>query len=149
MAFANNITQLAQLACASYVQAQTLSFLTASAIRAGLDGSDQVRPLAILHCFHAKPDVDIFDGNWDCDLLVELRSNADDTTEAEHHAHAGELFALFLADPRDVADLISAAYPNFQTQLVVPTDQTFELKERSWISAMAFTLKGSCGRDLV
>lgn len=152
MAFANNITQLCQLAAAAYVRSQGLSFITDSTagIRAGLDATDQQRPLVVLHCAHSKTnEQDVFDGVWDCDLIAELRSNADDTTEGDHHEHAGELFALFLADPRTVADLISAAQSNFQTQLVVPIEQDFDLRERSWVSSMTFTLKGSCGKDLV
>jgi hypothetical protein len=131
----------------AYLQSQDLSFIEDDAIVGGISKVSEVRPLVVVQTIHATAEVP-FTGNWDVDFVVELRENADDTEEDDHHARAGELFSVFLANERDVADAISAAYTGFQCQFLLPKEQSFRLQDRSWISQMSFGAH-CCGRDLV
>lgn len=144
--YRNNITQLTQLALRDYIRAQALSFIAAAdtdtSIVAGISAATEIRPLIVVLSKNAETGADVFDGNWAASVEVVLRSNADDTSEDDHHAHAGELFSIFLADPLTVADAISAAYADYQCEFIVPKAQGWDIEERSWVSFMRFTVNG-------
>lgn len=146
--YRNNITQLTQLALRDYIRGQPLSFVTSASIVAGISAQTEVRPLIVTLAKSAETGTDVFDGNWAVSSDVILRENADDTTEDDHHAHAGELFSVFLGEPRATADLISAAYAEYQCEFLVPKSQGWDIEARSWVSFMRFIVYGF-GRDAV
>jgi len=94
----NAIISRSQKALYQYIAAQTFTWtysgvsVTANKYR-GIDDASLVLPAIISNCTEAAhEDVPTWSGNWTVRAQVILRENADDCTEDEHLAHAGEVF---------------------------------------------------------
>jgi hypothetical protein len=87
-----------------------------------------------------------FSNNWIVDVSVSVRTNADDTTDAEHNTMADEVFDVLYTTT--IAADLTAALANFTAELMVPLDQTFAIVERSYVSTFDFQLH-CCNADLV
>lgn len=143
MSFHNNICQLVQKAIAAYLASENLSF--APNIYTSVLDDTAVNPSVLVKCADADCDNDE-EGNWTTIADVEYRENKDDTTEAQHHERAGEVFASFAT--RTKADDISNALSNFTTQQIIRKRQGWKADGRLWVSFLRLELKGCCGSDI-
>ena len=142
---ANNITQLCQKAVKSYLDSEDLSFITdeESQIMAGIASTELMLPAVIIQCQRASASV-AFEGNWSATLRVELRSNADDTTQDQHHDNAGELFGKFMISQSDARLALSSSTLGFTCQQLLPQDQGWDINDDSWVSFLVLQVD-CCG----
>lgn len=135
MHYANNITQLCQKAAKAFLDSEDLSFITdeETQIVTGIASDDLLLPAVICQCQAAQAAV-AYEGNWSAQLRIELRSNADDTTQDDHHEHAGELFSKFMVSVADGRALLSNQALGFTCQQVTPMQQGWEINDGSWVS---------------
>jgi len=134
---------------AAYVRSLTFAWTYGAdavtpTILCGISASVVVLPAIILECASADhEDVARFTGNWLCDAAVIVRENADDCTEDEHLAHAGEVFDAFIAS--DVATLLNATAAGVLTvnDVVTPARQGYTINNRSWQSTLTFRVLAS------
>lgn len=132
---ANNITQLCQKAAKAYLDAEDLSFITdeESQIVTGIAVENMMLPAVIVQCANADAEVP-WEGNWSALLRVELRSNAEDTTQDDHHSHAGELFGKFMVSVAAGRAGLSNETLGFTCQQLLPVRQGWEINDESWVS---------------
>jgi hypothetical protein len=83
--------------------------------------------------------------NWLADARVQVRTNADDTTESDHHDIAATVFNTITTDTL-AADL-SSSLADFTAFLVNFKAQRWELVDRSWQSIIEFQVH-CCGSDI-
>lgn len=142
-----NITQQAQKAWAAYLKSLTLDSVESGQIYRGIEGaitseSDEqpqtrLLPCVIVECRKAVESAP-FTGNWTADVIIKVRSNADDTTEDEHHDFASEVFSNCWQS-NIVSDLNNQ--DNFTVQQVRAKEQGYDLIDRSWESYIAFEVE--------
>ena len=137
---ANNITQTLELAVQAYLVSKGIDTL----INVGLTKSEDAPQIIKVVCQDATNE-EPYDGNWQCRLRVEVESNCDDYTEAEHKDAAAEVYESFFS--ATVADDLSAAYASFAAQEVIPTKQGYMLQDRKWVSYLEVDVN-CCGSDL-
>lgn len=142
---ANNITQLCQKAVKAYLDNEDLSFITdeESQIMAGIASTDLMLPAVIIQCQRASASV-AYEGNWQATLRIELRSNANDTPQDEHHSNSGELFGKFMISQADGRIALSNEDLGFTCQQLTPQDQGWDLNDDSWVSFMVLQVE-CCG----
>lgn len=145
---ANNITQLCQQAAKAYLDAENLSFITDNETQVVLGiASDGLNlPQVICQCQQAQASVP-YEGNWSASLRLELRSNADDTTQDEHHERAGELFGKFMVGIDEGKAAMTSDVIGFTCQQLLPVRQGWELNDDSWVSYIELTVE-CCGSFL-
>lgn len=139
----NYITAKVQEAICAFLRAQNLGDIPPDQIYKGIehpeseDTNPQKRKLPCVECVcqNADPDDEHF-LNWAADAEVRIRTNADDTTEDEHHAIAATVFNKLTTDTLK-ADLTSAL-ADFTVFLVNFGPQGWDLAERSWQSYLRF-----------
>jgi hypothetical protein len=146
---ANHIVYLAQKAAAAFLRTADLSFLTdeATQIVSGISTVPRTLSQVLCQCQLAQNDDQTREGNWQAQLLIELRENAEEVTEDQHHARAGELFAHFFTATID-ADL-TAALPGWTVQFVLAQETGWRLEQDkgdfaapgSWVSFLVLRLE--------
>jgi len=149
----NDITLKAQRAAMLYLQGAALTLLDAAQVYQGLDTQDLQLPRVVCSCKQAEAFLN-FDGLWDAELNVTVRTNAKDTTEEEHHLLAGEICSRFMtasiAD--DMSSAIQAEGEDYTAQFVVPKSTQWDLSQdegkQSWVSRMTFSVK-CCGSTIL
>jgi len=142
---ANNITQLCQKAAKAFLDSEDLSFITdeESQIVTGIASDDISMPTVICQCAQAQAAVP-YEGNWSATLRIELRSNADDTSQDEHHERAGELFGKFMVGIPEGRQFLSNQTLGFTAQQVLPVRQGWEINDGSWVSYIELQIE-CCG----
>ena len=86
-----------------------------------------------------------FSGNWLCHPEVEVRTNADKTTLAEHMAIAAVIFNRLTTDTIK-ADL-SDALDDFTAHIVIMKRQEHAPQGRKWVSKFQMEIE-CCGSDI-
>jgi hypothetical protein len=85
-------------------------------------------------------------GNFRVSCTVLVRSQIDDSTDAQHESRCAEIAALLMVS--DLAASLTAAIPAFTCQYFYPgIRSTDELRDRHWESALTFDLD-CCASDL-
>jgi len=142
---ANNITQLCQKAAKAFLDAEDLSFITdeESQIVTGIASDDVQLPMVVCQCSQATAAIP-YEGNWSALLRVEIRSNADDTAQDEHHEWAGEVFAKFMGGISETRQLLSNQTLGFTCQQLLPSRQGWEINDNSWVSYIELQVE-CCG----
>lgn len=102
-------------------------------------------PCAVCSCVNATVEPGIFAGNWDAELLVELRSKVFDTSDSKHALMTEELLALFFSST--VAADLSAALSGFTAFQILPQQQNRSIENNNWISRGRFLVR-CCGSDI-
>ncbi len=133
-------------AAQAYLLQNTFADLPAASILIGIDNDDLTVPRAVLTCKDAQASELIYEGLWNLDLDITLTSHANDSTGAEHHALAGEVFARFMT--ASIADDLSAALADFSVQQVVPRGQSWDTDGNTWKSTFKIGLLNACGSDV-
>jgi hypothetical protein len=148
-----NITQQAQKAYCAFLKTLTLDSVPSSQIYRGIENSTKsesedeperrLLPCVIVECKRASESLQD-SGNWTASVRIMCRSNADDTTEDEHHEFASEIFSnVFYADSK--TDLNSQ--DDFTVLQVRAQEQGYDLEDRSWVSYMEMAVE-CCASDL-
>ena len=144
----NYITDKLQKALRAFLRAQNLLAIPADQVYAGIENetaadaetpqtSPTTRKLPCCECVCQTAEaVDEHYLNWLADARVQVRTNADDTTQEKHHAIAAAVFDKITTDTL-AADL-SAALDDFTAFLVNFKAQRWELVDRSWQSVIEF-----------
>lgn len=139
---ANNITQKCQKTAKAFLDTVELSFIndTETQIVEGIASSDMMLPAVVCQCQQATASV-AFEGNWAATLRIEVRSNADDTTQDEHHDRAGEVFGVFMTSRANYVVNMSNATIGFTCQELIPMEQGWELNDDSWVSYLVLQVE--------
>lgn len=147
MAASNYITDKVQTALRNFLQAQSLP-IPSDQIYKGIENAEAAddeqppdspttRKLPCIECICQEANAeDEHFLNWLCDARVQIRTNADDTTETSHHVISAEVLNVLTTDTL-AADL-TAALDDFTVFLVNFKAQRWELIERSWQSVIEF-----------
>jgi hypothetical protein len=148
MSASNYITDKLQKALRTFLQAQdfTAVGIPATQIYSGIENSTvptepenapvtRKLPCIEVICQEANTEDDHF-LNWLADARVQIRTNADDTTDTNHHATAEAVFNTITTDTL-YSDL-TAALADFTVFLVNFKSQRWELVDRSWQSVIEF-----------
>lgn len=147
MSASNYITHKCQLALKAFLQTQTFPDIPSAQIYAGIENitaavNENVPETRILPCIECvcqeAEAVDEHFLNWMATAEVRIRTNADDTTEANHHAIAATVLNTITTDTL-AADLTSAL-ADFTAFLVNFTTQRWDLVDRSWQSIIMFQI---------
>jgi hypothetical protein len=148
MAASNYITDKVQQALKSFLQTQdfTAVNIPSDQIYAGIENETvptepELAPVTRkLPCIQAvcqsAEAVDEHFLNWLASARVEIRTNADDTTETDHHAAAAAVLNTITTDT--IAADLSGALADFKAFLVNFKSQRWELVDRSWQSLIEF-----------
>jgi hypothetical protein len=145
MAASNYITDKVQKAFTAWLQAQTFTSIASTSIYSGIQNaageadedeeSTMVLPCVVCLCQSAT--IEMLQGyNWRCQASVTVRSNADDTTADAHHSSAAEVFNTLTTDT--IAADLSSSLADFTAFLVIPTSQSWDIRDRSWESIINF-----------
>jgi len=154
MSSSNLITDKCQQALRAFLRARTFAAIPAEQIYKGIENptraEDEAAPATRkLPCVEAicqdANTVDEHFLNWLADARVVVRTNADDTTEDEHHATAAAVFNTVTTDT--IAADLTAALDDFTAFLVNFKGQSWELVERSWQSTLSFEIH-CCGSKI-
>lgn len=141
-------------AFAAWLRAQTFVYFTANQIFAGManqQGPDQTSeeftiPLPSIVCVCQEGEFDAFGSqSFKANGRVEIRTNADDFTDAKNRLAVKEVLATLLTTTIS-ADL-SGALADFTAFLVVWKAQSWALEERSWCCTQTFEIF-CCGADV-
>lgn len=135
----NNITQRTEQAIVAWLSAQAISF--SPVIQGGISDGAKTLPSVTAKCQSAESDP-LFVGNWTVNTSIEVRENADDTTEDDHHSHAGEIFSWFMTSTI-AADLTAAATTDFTALFVIARRQNYALEGRSWTSTLELEIRAT------
>ncbi len=123
-----------------------------SSILAGFDEADIMTPRLVFNCDSAEPDPPIDDGNWICQLEIQVVSSRDDRTPDQHHDFASEVFSQFMVGRYTLPDLITTAAAGasppipFQVWDILPGSQAKMTQERKMHSSMILRVS-CCGRN--
>ena len=112
----------------------------------GQNSSLRKLPSIVCVCYTAPPMPINFRGNFEPICSVQVISNRDDTTRADHRARVEEVFGWFLTET--IAADLTAAIENFYVAGVVPQQITTELRMRSWVSELPMLLRQVCARRI-
>lgn len=155
MSASNYITDKVQSALRAFLQTQTFT-IPETQIYKGIENltvpttpelAPVTRLLPCIECVCQEANAeDEHYLNWIADARVQVRTNADDTLEDDHHAMAAEVFNALTTDTL-AADL-SAALTDFRAFLVNFKSQRWELVDRSWQSIIEFQVH-CCGSDVL
>lgn len=146
----NNITNKVEDAAKAYLQGVGLELIDTDHIHAGLSADDIATPYVACVCQSAECE-EIFDGNWSANLELQVVSNADSFTAAQHKELAAEVFSWWFIDKGDLRDNLSASLDNFTAHFVIPRTQSYDLRDtergRFWESRLSLVVK-CCGSDI-
>jgi hypothetical protein len=148
MAASNYITDKLQQALKAFLQTKdfTAVGIPADQVYAGIENdtvptepelAPVTRKLPCVECIcQSAETMDEHFLNWLASARVQIRTNADDTTEENHHATAAAVLNTITTDTL-AADL-SGALADFTAFLVNFKSQRWELVDRSWQSVIEF-----------
>jgi hypothetical protein len=140
------ITYQCQLAAQTFLKTKTISGLDNDNVLAGICGSGEPKELPHVICLCQNAEADAVEsGNWKARLSIAVRTNADDTTAADHHTLVNAVFSEFLTTT--IAGDLSDALADFTAFRVVPVSQSWSIDDRSWIAEMEFDVF-CCGSDI-
>lgn len=149
--YPNIVTHKAQLAAQAMlvaaVTAGTIDLVSADSILAGI-GNDNV-PLPRIVCVSKRATVEeIYDGNWDAELIIRVIASAQDTTAEQFHEICGQIFGHFFQAPSTVCTQLSNVTIQFTAQAVYPRSQSWDLvadeNDATWESELMLNVK-CCG----
>lgn len=111
------------------------------------DADTQAKRLSpCVQCVAASAEPDHpFNGNWTVSVEVILRSNSNDTSEAEHKNTFAAILALILNDGFDA--LLGAAVADFTVWDCIPETQAFDVEDDEYMSRQGLTIR-CCGSDI-
>ena len=146
---ANHICYLAQKAAAAFLRSVDLTFVEDenTQIVAGISTQPRELSQVLCQCQQAQNVEQTREGNWQATLLIELRENAEEIDEDEHHANAGELFAYFFT--ATVAADLTAALTGWTVQFVLAQETGWRLEQKqgdfsapgSWVSFLVLRVE--------
>ena len=90
-------------------------------------------PCVICNCDAAEP-IAQFSGNRRATAVIEVHSNADDSTQEEHQDRVQAVTEKLLTDT--IAANLSTALEQFTVFLVVPSADGWRVDGRSWVSSL-------------
>lgn len=143
-------------AARDYVRAAGLSWVTEASIVAGItrgpagddldaDVSSTALPSITCHAQMATATDAGYSGNWNVQLNVHLRCNADDTTEEEFDERFAAVVDLFMDYQAALAGL--SAYDDFTALYLNVNEQEANTSERSWRGRVALDVR-CIGQDV-
>jgi hypothetical protein len=147
MAASNYITDKVQSALRAFLRSQTFGSIPDDQIYKGIENATVVsdetipstRKVPCIECIcQTAATVDEHYLNWLADAEIRIRTNADDTTEDEHHEICSGVLNTITTDT--IAEDLSAALLDFTVFLVNFTMQGWELVDRSWVSTLRFQI---------
>jgi len=148
MGSSNYITDKVQRALAAFLKAQTFTGIPAAQIYKGIEHVAQEnedleqtsRVLPCIECLCTEADADTMEGIlWRATALVTVVTNADDTTEDQHHAFAEAVFNTITTD--SISTDLSAALPDFYCYACLPQRQEWGIQGRAWGATMTFQVQ--------
>lgn len=128
MSYANDILAKCENAAVAMLQASALTLVPTTSVLTGFGDTGVMLPRVVCSCDRANY-AEIYDGNWDAELTVEVRASFSDTTRTEFRAMCAEVFAQFMRSSGDVETALSnaddpftvfACYPRQQTRSIEP-----------------------------
>jgi hypothetical protein len=149
MSYANDILAKAESAAVAMLRAAALATIPSASVLAGYGSDDVILPRVVCSCDSADY-AEIYDGNWDAALEVEVRAAKADTTRAEFRAMCAEVFAQFMRAREDVEAALSNADDPFTVFACYPQRQTRSIElgadgqGAEWSVKMTFLVK-CCG----
>lgn len=151
MSYANDIDGKLEDSCVAMLQAAvvagTITLVASEAILPAVDDGDVPLPRVVCRCDNARVE-EVFDGNWDADLDVEIIASAADTTRQEFRDICGEVFAHFFLAHDTVNTNLSNATVEFTAQAVYPRSKSKQLFSGEdgdeWHSTLRLSVK-CCG----
>ncbi len=144
MSASNYVTDKCQQALRAFLRNQDLGAIPAAQVYAGIQnvnatGKPVTRMLPCVECVCQNADtVDEHFLNWLADAEVRIRTNANDTAEADHHAISAVVFNKLTTD--SLAADLSAALDDFTCFLVNFKNQKWEVVEQSYQSVLSFQI---------
>lgn len=141
----NGAVQMLRVASA----AGTLTLVPAASVLPGFGDSGVVLPRVVCSCDSADVS-EMYDGNWNAALEVEVRASFADTTREQFRAMCAEVFAHFMLAEQDVAAALSNADDPFTAFKCDPIRQTRSIESGAggdaaeWSVKFSFTVK-CCG----
>jgi len=140
----NDITGLLEDAAQAYLRSVVPSRIPIKQIYTGLDDENIILPRVVCICQSARAIIQP-EGNWEADLQVFVRTNADDTTRVTHRAIASEIFGFFAIGRETISDALSASFTNFAADDVQMQQQGWDRittdNSRSWRSWMFYLVR--------
>lgn len=130
----NAPTWKVQNALKTYLDGKSISF--EPTIYTGISNEKIVLPAVICQCQSARAEFANLTGNWVASCVVMVKENAHDTSEETHFAHMAEVFDHIMTDT--IAVDLSSAASDFTCQLVVPTAQSYDIEDMSWVARIEF-----------
>jgi hypothetical protein len=134
----NAITLRTQKALKAYLDG--LSFSWSPTILRGATADTKVLPAVIVQCATADHEqVGFATGNWIASAEIQIRENADDTSEDAHLDHAGDVCDAFVAESV-ASDITTAAAGVLAVNMCRPMTQSYQIQDRSWVSTLTLML---------
>jgi hypothetical protein len=122
----------------------TLADIPAGNIHAGLSGEKRSLPHVGVYCLDASP-IEPFSGDWSASCTIQVRSDPDDSSEANHHDRCEAVFNAIL--DTTFAASITAALADFTAHQMVPAAQRFGAQDDHWVSEVDVSIK-CCGSTI-
>ena len=136
----------AQEAVRSFLSFSSIGDIAAGNVWAQLNKDERTRPCIIVQATSATPtEGHPFGGTWNVSVSVQIRSDSDKSTAAEHEARCDTVFDLLL--DTTIAASLSAELDNFTAFLVVPESQSFGVDDPDWVSVITLSVE-CCGSDI-
>jgi len=133
----NSIITLAEKSLKTWLATQDIGDIPVANIFRSFDSASKVLPSIAVQTESAEP-VTRATGTWKVVLRVEVHSQADDSTEDQHHARVEKVFDLLHAS--DLSANLSAALTGFECQFAVTDDASHAVDNRQWTSSLRLTL---------
>ena len=149
MSYASDILAKCENGAVAMLQASGLTLIASASVLPGFGEDAVMLPRVVCSCASANY-AEIYDGNWDADLEVEVRASFADTTRAEFRAICAEVFAQFMRASGDVEAALSNADDPFTVFACYPVRQTRSIEPGAdgngaeWSVKMSFLVK-CCG----
>ncbi len=133
----NSIITLAEKSLKTWLATQDIGDIPTANIFRAFDSAARVLPAIAVQAESAEP-VSKTAGTWKIPLRVEVRSQADDSTEDAHHTRVEKVFDLLHAG--DLSANLSAALTGFECQFAVTEGAMHAVDNRQWTSSLRLTL---------
>lgn len=150
MSYANDILAKCENGAVKMLQVSgVLTLIASSSVLPGFGSDDVILPRVVCSCDSADY-AEIYDGNWDAALEVEVRAAKADTTRDQFRAMCAEVFAQFMRASGDVEAALSNADDPFTVFACYPQRQTRSIElgadgqGAEWSVKMNFLVK-CCG----
>lgn len=149
MSYASDILAKCENAAVAMLQASALTLVPSASVLAGFGDESVMLPRVVCSCDRAQY-AEIYDGNWDAELTVEVRASFGDTTRDQFRAICAEVFAQFMRASGDVETALSNADDPFTVFACYPQRQERSIEPGAdgngaeWTVRMQFLVK-CCG----